>query len=269
MRTRFTLTVFVVLFIALCGAMLTPNGVASGDAPPQPVTSIEQQQQQPSRTAVQEPSRTDAEAPEPSAQPLFQDEAAAAGNPFPDVGIPGFPPTGNCCLFQIEKKADGNRKATYAAPYACPVGAGGGVAPTMRGQLSLMMILTSAGPTCDPLANLIPNGSRLTAQGMVIRRNDDFAYFSGQFLINNPAGQILFRGRIETNDRIGTHHLFFNCEACNPSSHFEGWLVGRGMGALANHSLRAMISARGMIPSPQVASRPALGSLSGTIIRCP
>jgi hypothetical protein len=70
-------------------------------------------------------------------------------------------------------------------------------------------------------------------------------------------------------DRVGSHHLFFQCEQCNPISHFEGWLVGRGSNLLPNHTIRTLLVARGTIPSPQNPTTAAVGSLNGTFIKCP
>ena len=93
---------------------------------------------------------------------------------------------------------------------------------TQRGVMRVDMQLVSAGGVCDPLLALIPNNSKLVATGNLIRRNDGFAHYLADFAILNPAGATLFKGTMETIDRIGTHHLFFNCEQCNAPSHFEG-----------------------------------------------
>ncbi|MDQ2921541.1 MAG: hypothetical protein M3R52_08030 [Acidobacteriota bacterium] len=186
-------------------------------------------------------------------------------SPFPDIPIPGVPSTGNCCLTQLEKRVQGTRKVDFTGnPYACPTGA------TQRGVMRVDMQLVSAGNVCDPLLALIPNNSKLVATGNVIRRRDGFAHFIADFAILNPAGTALFKGTMETIDRIGTHHLFFNCEQCNTPSHFEGWIVGRGTAAVtSNFTIRAMIVSRGTVPSPAQVTTPMTGSLNGTLIRCP
>lgn len=196
--------------------------------------------------------------------PVVEAELMQA-SPFPDIPIPGVPATGNCCLTQLEKRAQGTRKIDFTgSSYACPTGA------TQRGVMRVEMQLVSAGGVCDPLLALIPNNSKLVATGNVIRRNDGFAHYLADFAILNPAGATLFKGTMETIDRIGTHHLFFNCEQCNGPSHFEGWIVGRGTAAVtANFAIRAMIVSRGTVPSPAVVSTPMLGSLNGTFIKCP
>lgn len=186
-------------------------------------------------------------------------------SPFPDISIPGVPSTGNCCLTQLEKRVSGSRKIDFTgSSYACPTGA------TQRGVMRVDMQLVSAGGVCDPLSALIPNNSKLVASGNVIRRNDGFAHYLADFAILNPAGATLFKGTMETIDRIGTHHLFFNCEQCNGPSHFEGWIVGRGTApATANFAIRAMIVSRGTVPSPAGTTTPMTGSLNGTFIKCP
>ena len=186
-------------------------------------------------------------------------------SPFPDISIPGVPSTGDCCLTQLEKRVSGTRKLDpIGGPYACPTGA------TQRGAMKVEMQIVSPGGVCDPLLALIPNNSKLVATGNLIRRNDGFAHYLADFAILNPAGATLFKGTMETIDRIGTHHLFFNCEQCNGPSHFEGWIVGRGTAAAtANFAIRAMIVSRGTVPSPAVMSTPMTGSLNGTFIKCP
>ena len=256
MKIKFTLALLAVLFFGvLCGAALTPRGIASDDkasAHTQPLKAL------PETLAAEDPTQA----------PSVAMEGAAAAPVT--IGIPGVP-QGSCCIWQLEKRMDGNRTAQYSPPYQCPINLTptAPVTPTMQGKMTIDLALTSGGAQCDPLAQLIPNGSRLRAFGRVIRRSDAFAHFNGNFTINNPAGTALFRGHIETTDRLGSHHLFLNCEQCNPISHFEGWIVGQGIGALANYTIRAQVTSRGTVPSPQQASTPATGSLAGVFIRCP
>ena len=183
-------------------------------------------------------------------------------SPFPDVCIPGVPEKGNCCLWEIVRKADGRREAKYDAPYGCDTG------QTRRGDMSITMKLTFPHSVCNQ-QDIPPNNSTLKAKGVVIRRNDGYAYFSGEFAITDAAGKVLFKGRIETTDRLGTHHTAPACEQCNPISHFEGWLVGRGTDAFPNHTLRAFIVARGTAPSPQQSAMVLSGNITGTLVKCP
>jgi len=132
--------------------------------------------------------------------------------------------------------------------------------------MKIELKLTSAGPVCDQ-NDIVPNGSVLSATGPIIRRNDQFADFMGEFTITSPAGVVLFKGTMETLDRVGSHHLFFNCEACNPRSHFEGYLVGQGV-QTPSYTIRALIVARGTVPAPG-GSGAVAGSLSGTFMKCP
>lgn len=182
--------------------------------------------------------------------------------PFPDVCIPGVPEKGDCCLWEIVRKAVGKREARYGNPYRCDKG------QTRRGEMAITMKLTFPHSICDQ-QDIPGNNSTLEAKGVVIRRDDSYAYFSGEFVITDPAGKVLFKGRIETTDRLGTHHTAPACERCNPESHFEGWLVGRGTEVFPNHTLRAFIVARGTVPSPRAGSTVLSGTITGTLIKCP
>jgi hypothetical protein len=192
----------------------------------------------------------------------YSEPVPSPQSPFPDLCIPGVP-AGNCCLWQVEKRFDGTREANYEQPYVCDTGR------TVRGELRVKVTLRTAGRLCDQNGALIPDGSSFEASGQVITRTDRFAHFSGKFVITSPSGKELFNGTVETMDRVGSHHLFFNCEQCNPQSHFEGWLAGRGTDALPNHTLRGLIVARGAVPTPAVASAPLTGSINGMLVKCP
>jgi hypothetical protein len=237
MRIKFTAVVLMMLLIgAMCGSLLLSGRAASNDAP--------------APTLNEAPAST------------LTAETEALKTPFPDIQIPGIPTNGECCLWRSQKRIQGSRQAQFAAPYACATGA------TMRGDMRIKMQLVTTTPVCDQTAAAIPNGSLLVASGRVTRRNDGFMHFIGDFTITNLANVVLFRGTMETIDRIGTHSTPFNCEQCNPPSHFEGWLVGRGEGALVELSLRGMLTARGITPSPQSPNTAFAGLLSGTVIKC-
>jgi hypothetical protein len=199
---------------------------------------------------------------EPSVSIGSPETASLPQSPFPDICIPGITDKGNCCLWEIVRKVSGKREAKYGNPYGCDMG------QTRRGEMSITMKLTFPQTTCDQ-QDIPANNSTLQAKGVVIRRNDGYAYFSGEFAITDSTGKVLFNGRIETTDRLGTHHTAPNCEQCNPISHFEGWLVGRGTDAFPNHTLRAFIVARGTVPSPQQASMVLSGNITGTLVKCP
>lgn len=188
--------------------------------------------------------------------------AVPAPSPFPDVIIPGVPATGNCCLWQTQKKVEGNRSIQFGTPYKCDTG------QTRRGATQIKLKLSTGGLPCDQSAALIPTGSVLEAKGNTISRTDYFAHFMGRVAIKGPKGELLFDGTMETIDRLGTHHAPFGAEACNPTSHLEGYLVARGAGALANYTLRALIVLRGGLPT---GSAPAVlsGSIDGTLIKVP
>ena len=198
-----------------------------------------------------------------SVSPVEAAEASPAPqSPFPDVCIPGVPEKGDCCLWEIVRKVDGRRQAKYGGPYACDMG------QTRRGDMSIKMKLAFVRSVCNQ-QDIPPNNSTLEAKGVVIRRNDGYAYFSGEFAITDAGGKVLFKGRIETTDRLGSHHTAPACERCNPESHFEGWLVGRGTDAFPNHTLRAFIVARGTVPSPQQSTMVLSGNITGTLVKCP
>ena len=199
---------------------------------------------------------------EPSESIGSREASRSPQSPFPDVCIPGVPEKGDCCLWEIERRVDGKREAKYGNPYICDMG------PTRRGDMKITMKIKFPGTPCDQ-QDIPPDNSTLEAKGQVIRQNDQYAYFTGEFTIKSSSGKLLFEGRIETTDRLGSHHLFSKCENCRPVSHFEGWLVGRGTDAFPNHTLRALIVSRGTVPSPTVASTPMTGSLTGTLIKCP
>jgi len=197
--------------------------------------------------------------PSPS---VTAEATSPAPAPFPDVCIPGVPSGDDCCLWQIQRRADGKREAKFGNVYKCDMG------PHRRGDMLITMSLKFPGTVCDQ-QDIPANNSKLEAKGTVIRRDDQYAYFSGEFTITDPGGKVSFKGHIETTDRLGSHQMFFNCEKCNPISHFEGWLVGRGEGVFSHHTLRALLVARGTVPSPSVPSTPMTGSLTGTLIKCP
>jgi len=199
---------------------------------------------------------------EPSAPISATEASPSPQSPFPDVCIPGVPEKGNCCLWEIVRKVDGKREAKYGDPYTCDFG------QTRRGEMSINMKLAFVKSLCDQ-QDIPGNNSTLEAKGVVIRRNDGYAYFSGEFVITDAAGKAQFKGRIETTDRIGSHHLSSTCETCNPRSHFEGWLVGRGTDAFPNHTIRAFIVARGTVPSPGTPSTVLSGRITGTLVKCP
>lgn len=46
--------------------------------------------------------------------PTITEASSPAQAPFPDVCIPGVPDRGDCCLWQIQRRADGNAKQNSA-----------------------------------------------------------------------------------------------------------------------------------------------------------
>jgi hypothetical protein len=165
---------------------------------------------------------------------------------------------GGCCLWRIHKKAAGERRLEMKAPYNCDKG------KTAEGTARLRLVLSTEGAPCDENPTLVADGSVLEASGRTIRREDGFAHFAGSFTIKNPAGVVLFNGRMELIDRIGTHHPPFGPEACNQQGLSEGWLMGGGSGPLSSFQLHALILARaGAAPGPVTAS------IDGALVKCP
>ena len=246
MKTKHVVGVLVLLLAAaLGGASLASRGVASTKASAAPQADTQ-------KDAAVDVADDAATSPAP--------DAAAFQTPFPDKSCPGLPNT-KCCLWQVFKMGEGAREAKFGAPYKCDTGA------TMQGELFMKVPFHSGGAACDPLAKLIPDGSVLEAKGHVIRRDaDGFGDFNGDFVIRSPAGATLFTGCIETLDRVGTH---VSCEKCEPDSHYEGLLVGRGSGNLANFSIRASITGRGLLPSPTGPKTATAIVINGALVKCP
>lgn len=243
MRTRYTVSLAALLLLAaaFCGAFAASHAPAA-DA------SV-------AASAASAPADVKNAGPAVEADPdpnMFQ-------SPFPDKTCVGVP-TSRCCMTQVFKQGDGQRNASYDPPYNCDTGT------TMQGTLSMKVTLKSPGATCDQNSALIPDGSVLEAKGRVISRKDGFGDFNGDFVIRNPAGAVLFSGCIETLDRVGTHR---SCELCNPTSHYEGWMTGRGSGNLANFSIRASIGARGLLPLPGTPTQVTALDINGVLLKCP
>ena len=242
MKTKHVVGALVLLLAAaLGGASLASRGAASAKADAAAQTNA---------AADAADAAADLPAPDPAA---FQ-------TLFPDKSCPGLP-NAKCCLWQVFKMGEGAREAKFGDPYKCDTGA------TMQGEMLMKVPFHSGGAACDPLAKLIPDGSVLEAKGRVIRRDSDgFGDFNGDFAIRDPAGATLFTGCIETLDRVGTH---VSCEKCEPDSHYEGMLVGRGAGNLASFSIRASITGRGLLPSPTSPKTATAIVINGALVKCP
>ena len=176
---------------------------------------------------------------------------------LPTVEIVDTPAGEKMCLLRIDKSLKGEQSVSVGGEYACQMG-------TFNGKLRLKLIInTGGGCDEDPELRLIPDDSVLAAQGFYILRNDRLAHFWGTFTIKNPAGTTVFKGRIETFYRVGSHTAN-NLESCSPDRHVEGWLVG--LHSSGKHSLRAMIAARASAPTPT--NTPSfVGKLAGVVVR--
>ncbi|HWW76984.1 MAG TPA: hypothetical protein VNZ44_16405 [Pyrinomonadaceae bacterium] len=243
MRTRYAVGLAALLVAAaFCGAYAASHAPAHATAESAPADL------------------TNSAPADAAAAPAGEAEPAPFQSPFPDRTCAGVPSDAKCCLWQVFKQGNGERNATYPVNYNCDTGT------TFRGTMTMKVSLNSPGAACDQNAALIPNGSVLEAKGRVIARKDGFGDFIGDFVIRNPAGATLFSGCIETLDRVGTHR---SCEQCNPTSHYEGLMTGRGAGNLANFSIRASIGARGELPLPGALSKATAIDINGALIKCP
>jgi hypothetical protein len=249
MKTRQIIILLPLLLLAaFCGALLASRGAASAKAS----AAAQSDAGRDAATQTADAGAADglAASPDPA---MFQ-------SPFPDKSCPGLP-NAKCCLWQVFKMGEGSREAKFGDPYKCDTGL------TVQGEMFVKVPFHSGGAACDPLAKLIPDNSVLEAKGHVIRRNSDgFGDFEGDFTIRDPAGTTLFAGCIETLDRVGTH---ISCEKCEPDSHYEGLLVGRGEGRLANFSIRASITGRGLLPSPTGPKAATAIVINGALVKCP
>jgi hypothetical protein len=181
---------------------------------------------------------------------------------FPDITIPGIPPTGNCCTWRLEKKAEGELTAKWGDTYACETG------KTRRGDIGMKLKVGSGGAPCDQNPTVVPDGCVLEARGYAIQRvTDPFAHFFGTFLITDPAGTALFRGALELFNHMGTHHDPWGTEKCDEEGHAEGWLVGRGATTLSSITARGLIVARTTFPLEN-GSTPIFATIDGALIRC-
>src|SRR5262249_43948122 len=75
--------------------------------------------------------------PDPSPS-LNLPSAIAVQAPLPTISIPGVPASGQCCLWQVEKRADGKREARFDTPYRCDTGS------TARGEMTVKAVLKTA-----------------------------------------------------------------------------------------------------------------------------
>jgi len=122
---------------------------------------------------------------------LIRGQASPA---IPAVTIPGVPTTGSCCLWRIHKKAEGDRRVTWQAPYATDTG------QTARGATVIRLTLTSEGPPCDENPGLVPDNSVLQLRRYTLRRADSFAHLIGAFTLSNRAGAVLFSAALDALD---------------------------------------------------------------------
>jgi hypothetical protein len=203
---------------------------------------------------------------------------------FPDVPIPTIPgqpgqpppPAGEqCCVWQIHKRLEGERKITAAVSYDC------GNVPTTRAQFTLDLRINDFGSDQQPdpcdQQTVIKAGSLLRAQGSVIRRTGGIGIYSGRFEIFDPTGgPPLFLGQIELYEPIGTHHSPLPSASgdsrCDESckEHIEGWVVGQGQSQrqLQNWAIHAELAGAITRPAGDGTPETLVAVLNGVLIQC-
>ncbi len=190
---------------------------------------------------------------------LAQDEKTQAARERADC------PQGECCLWRLGLLASGKLEHKLGMPHPCPTG------ETSQGSGFLeLKPLKSAGPPCDEMHMLIPDGSQLNAAIHTVRRKDDLAHVCGTFKISFQ-DKTIFEGEIELFHRINTHSAPFGPDPCDRRDHLQGWLQGKGTdtGAARDFLLCAMLVAR-TDPLNGGLDGYALGTthLNGVIMRC-
>jgi hypothetical protein len=199
---------------------------------------------------------------------LAEEQKTQLGKLVTDVSIPGV--AGKCCLLRLQKTAkDGELDFQLGDPYECRNM--DKAMKTASGTAKLQLVLRSGGNPCDELPSLIPDNSVLTAEGTIIRRDDDLAHFIGTFTINAPGanGKVIFKGYVEAIERISTHHPPFGSERCDMPNRLEGWLVGTGQGDATPFTLRALLIAdtRPQDGAPKGYKLP-YASIDGVLVKC-
>lgn len=189
--------------------------------------------------------------------------------PFPDVTIPGISSSVKYCIYRVDRTFDGMFEGSQrAVSYPCE--SGREVKETHRFPTSLTWRITAA-LNCDESFSVWPS-TQLTAKGITILREDDFAYFFGKFNIvkKNPPNPDMpyFKGIIELICRSGSHQNLG--EACDAREHVEGWLIGRGQRPVSKFTLRAVIVAKaqlstGVGPFPDT----SINRITGALIKSP
>ena len=190
-------------------------------------------------------------------------------DPFPDVTIPGIASGVKYCIFRVDRTFDGMFEGSESAvSYTC--GEGREAKRTSRFRTSLTWRITAA-LNCDESFSIWPS-TQLTAKGITILREDNFAHFFGKFSIvkKNSGNPDLpyFKGIIELICRSGSHQILG--EKCDEENHIEGWIIGRGQRPVSNYTLRAVIVAKaqlttGVGPFPDT----SVNRITGTLIKSP
>lgn len=151
---------------------------------------------------------------------------------FPPLTHPGLESSRNCCVWRINKRFEGPVTSETGISYDCETG------KTRRRKTQITFRIFHAG-NCDEIVIGFPPDGLLTADGTTYHRRDNLAHFMGQFILKQmPSGEPLFKGTIEILGRAGSHQ---STEQCDEDKHIEGWLVGKGTGALSRYTLRAVL----------------------------
>lgn len=137
--------------------------------------------------------------------------------------------TKKVCIFRFNRSFRGDLNAGHllVPQYSC--GSGHGQRTDKFGATLKWDI--GAPEDCDESKPSWPTGLILLAEGTVIKRDDDFAYFQSQRRCDlvkkeNGAEVIYFSGKLELVFEIGSHPA--PAEKCNEPKHVEGWLKVSG-----------------------------------------
>jgi hypothetical protein len=114
--------------------------------------------------------------------------------------------TNYSCILRVDRMFDGNFLAGESRDFRCRTG---------KDVLELRRVRTevnwrfSTPVACDESAAIVSPFSVISARGVTIIRDDDFAHFRGPMVITDFPGDQppvrLFRGRLDVIGRIGSH----------------------------------------------------------------
>lgn len=198
---------------------------------------------------------------------LLQSACHHSEVPPPEAG-PTLKPDGKYCLTRFNKSVDGSMLFTDAAAvsYNCDEG------EFTRAELELELRIFHLQECDESVPPFPPSGNVLAAKGIAFYGADGLAQFTGDFQIlhvpSAPEG-LLFEGTIELMARIGTHQAFHEGEVgetCDADRHFEGWIMGRGIGDLDNYLIRASLMLDRTTNLPEVGTITSASRMTGMLL---